>query len=90
MWELVHLRGSCALPGRGAPGKLFCSATLGIVHESFGGRLAIVSSGPNLIAAGLESTMKYDMDLTLNAGCGHAFDKLLLEDEEDYNQRDNV
>ena len=34
-------------------------------------------------------TMKYDMDLTLDAGCGHAFDKLLLEDEEDYNQRDN-
>ena len=34
-------------------------------------------------------TMKHDMDLTLDAGCGHAFDKLLLEDEEDYNQRDN-
>jgi len=33
--------------------------------------------------------MKYDMDLTLDAGCGHTFDKLLLEDEEDYNQRDN-
>jgi len=34
-------------------------------------------------------TMKYDMDLTLDTGCSHAFDKLLLEDEEDYNQRDN-
>ena len=26
-------------------------------------------------------TMKYDMDLTLDTGCSHAFDKLLLEDK---------
>lgn len=34
-------------------------------------------------------TMQYGMLLTLDTGSSHAFDKLLLEDEEDYNQRDN-
>lgn len=61
----------------------YCSyRTTPVLEDGIGERV-------KALRADLSRLRGCDMDLTLDAGCGHAFDKLLLEDEEDYNQRDN-